>query len=100
MRTVYLLTHKASSYSNERKILRAYEVEADANDIVKLMAGIVSGTLEVTPVDLVAPMPVAADDIWRIPSPPSIEVPFQFGEAPGELTDEFRQMTPGGAVLP
>lgn len=52
MKTIYLLIHKPL-YGRDRKILRAFEIEADAQDNIKLYEGIITGTLEVEKVEFV-----------------------------------------------
>lgn len=77
MKTIYLLIHK-STYGSERKVLRAYEVESEAQDNIKLYEGIISGTLEVQPVELVAG--TRLPDGWKALGPtPS----FQMGVVGG-----------------
>jgi hypothetical protein len=53
MKTIYLLQHKPNNSYGATKILRAYEREEDANDLVSLMAGLTSGALEVAELQLV-----------------------------------------------
>lgn len=101
MRTVFMLVHK-TTYGSERKILRAYEEEADAKDMVKLMEGIVSGTLEVQPVDLFEVVKVP--DGWRKATPaPAFMWPIdRLDMTPRSFDepDESALHTPGGVMRP
>lgn len=77
MKTIYLLIHK-STYGSERKVLRAYEVESEAQDAITVFDGIVTGSLEVLPVELVAA--ARLPDGWKALGPtPS----FQMGVVGG-----------------
>lgn len=83
MKTIYLLVHK-STYGSERKVLRAYEAESEAQDNIKLYEGIISGSLEVLPVELVpgARLP----DGWKALGPsPSFQTPVVVGGGRAEL---------------
>lgn len=73
MKMIYLLIHK-STYGSERKVLRAYEVESEAQDNITLYEGIISGSLEIQPVELVAA--ARLPDGWRAVGPsPSFQIP-------------------------
>ena len=59
MRKIYLLVHNPrSSYGSSAKVLRAFDDEAAAKDLVDLVGELITiGSLEVVPVDFVPQAP-------------------------------------------
>lgn len=73
-RKIYLLVHKPNTYTDTRKVLHAYESEAEANEAVERWGCITSGSLEIQPVDFVAA--AKQPDGWRHAAvAPSFDVP-------------------------
>jgi len=73
-RIIYLLVHKPNTYTDARKVLHAYESEAEAQETIKRWSEITTGTLEVQPVELVGA--AKQPDSWRHAAvAPSFEVP-------------------------
>lgn len=82
MKTIYLLIHK-STYGSERKVLRAYENELEAQDAITVFDGIVTGSLEIQPVAFVGTAKLPEG--WRPSSPPIFAVPGGVGGGRAEL---------------
>lgn len=79
-RKIYLLIHMAGTFTDIRKVLHAYESEAEAAETVERWRSITTGVLEIQPVELIGA--VKMHDGWRqvIPQPSTILL----AEAPGK----------------
>lgn len=73
-RKIYLLVHKPNTYTDTRKVLHAYESEAEAAETVERWGAITNGVLEIQPVELIGA--AKQPDGWRHTAvAPSFEVP-------------------------
>lgn len=78
-RKIYLLVHKPNTYTETRKIIRAYESEEEATAIVLMLDGITTGTIEVQPVELIGAAKLPEG--WRSSSPPVLATQGAMGKA-------------------
>lgn len=80
-RKIYLLIHMAGTFTDTRKVLHAYESEAEAQETITRWGEITTGTLEIQPVELIGA--VKMNDNWRqvIPQPSTILLAGASGKA-------------------